>query len=73
MNECTAFYKKECWLFYDVMLNYSANIYLFKLNNINNRKRREISSKLTIKHQNDLNEIVLVFSLLNSNPFHTFF
>ena len=29
--------------------------------------------KLTIKHQNDVNDNVLVFLLLNLNIFHTFF
>ena len=40
-------YIKHIWA------NYPANIYLFKVNNRNTRKRCEICSKLTIKHQND--------------------
>ena len=35
---------------------HSANIYLIKVNNRNLRRRCEICSKLTIKHQNDVNE-----------------
>ena len=35
----------------------AANIYLFKLNNKNTRKRCGICSKLTIKHQNDVIDI----------------
>ena len=38
-----------------------ANIYLFKVDNRYNRKRCEICSKLTKKHQNDVNDVVLVF------------
>ena len=41
-----------------------ANIYLFKVNNRRIRERCEICSKLTIKHQNDVNDVVLVFLLL---------
>ena len=49
-----------------------ANIYLFKVNNRNTRKMYEIFSELTIKQQNDVNEVVLVFLLLTLNIFHTF-
>ena len=41
-----------------------AIIYLFKFNNSNSRKRCAIYSKLTIKHQDDVNDIVLVFLML---------
>ena len=45
-----------------------ANIYLFKVNNRNTRKRSEICSNT--KHQND---VVLVFLLLTSNICHFLF
>ena len=35
----------------------SANIYLFKINNRKARKRCEICSKVTIKHENDVNNV----------------
>ena len=50
-----------------------ANIYLFKVNNRNNRKRCEICLKLTIKQQNDVIEVVLVFLLLTLKIFVNFF
>ena len=50
-----------------------ANIYLFKFNNRNTRKRGEIFSKLTIKKPEDVNDVVLVFLLLTLKIFHTFF
>ena len=52
---------------------FSENIYLFKVNNRNTRKRCETCSQLTIKHQNDVFDVVLVFLLLTLNIFHTFF
>ena len=43
-----------------------ANIYLFKVNSKDTRKRCEIPSKLAQKnHQNDVIDIILVFLLLN--------
>ena len=36
--------------------SYTANIFLFKVSKINTRKRCEICSKLTIKHQNDIHD-----------------
>ena len=45
-----------------------ANIYLFKVNNKNNRKRCEICSKLTMKTSERL-----VFLLLTLNVFHNCF
>ena len=45
-----------------------TNNYLFKVINRNTRKRCEICSKLTIKHQHD----VVVFLLLTLNIFYTF-
>ena len=38
-----------------------ANIYLFKLRNRNARKRCEICSKLTIKQQNEVNDLFWCF------------
>ena len=55
--------------------DHPATLYLFKVNNNKNtRKRCEICSKLTIKHQND-NDVndVTVFLLLTLNIFYTFF
>ena len=46
---------------------YLANICMFKVTNRNTRKRREICSKPTIKHKNDVNDIVLVLLLLILN------
>ena len=52
---------------------FPANLYLFKVKNKNTRKRCEIFLKLTIKHQNDVNDILhishlfLVFLLLTLN------
>ena len=51
------------------MSYYPANIYLFKVNNRNTRKRSEISSKLTIKTTErrqllTLNKFYTVFSVL---------
>ena len=45
-------------------VNFPANIYFFKVNNRNPRKRCEICSKLTLKHQNDVSDVVLLFLLL---------
>ena len=52
---------------------YPTNIYLFKFNNRSTIKRCEICSKLTINHQNDVRDVLLVFFLLTLNIFHTFF
>ena len=46
--------------------------YLYKVNDRSTGKRCEICSKLTIKHQNEVNDVVLVFLLLTLNTFHTF-
>ena len=43
------------------LCNLPANIYLFKVNSTNTRKKCEICSKVTKKHQNDVNDVVLVF------------
>ena len=51
---------------------YPAKICLFKVKNRNTRKRCEIYSKLTTKHENDDNDVALV-SLLTLSVFHTFF
>ena len=37
------------------------DIYLFKANNRNTRKRREICSKLTVKQQKDVSKVILKF------------
>ena len=50
-----------------------ASKYMLRFSNRNTRNRFEICSKLTIKHQNDVNDIVLVFLLLTLNIFHFFF
>ena len=47
------------------------NIYLFKLNSRNFKKKCEICSKLTMKTAENLTDVVLVF-LLTSNIFDTF-
>ena len=49
-----------------------ANIYFFKANNRNTRRRCEtkINSK---KHQNEVSDNVLMFLLLNLNTYHNFF
>ena len=44
-----------------------ANIYLFKVNNRNTRKRCEMCSKLKTKTLEDVNDVVLVFQLLTLN------
>ena len=49
-----------------------ANIYLFKVNDRNTRKRWEICSKLTIKTPERRHDVVLVFLLSTLNIFHTF-
>ena len=46
-----------------------ANIYLFKINNRNARKRRVIISKLTMKAPE--HDVVLASLLLTLNIFHT--
>ena len=37
-----------------------VNIYLFKVNNRNNRKRCDICSNLTLKHQNVFSSVSIV-------------
>ena len=51
----------------NVLRSSPANIYLFKVNDRNTRKRCEISSKLTIEIPDD---VVLLLSLLTLNIFH---
>ena len=53
-------------------ISHPANIYLFQVNNKNTKKK---FSKLTkqLKHQNDVNDFVLVSLLLTLNLFHTLF
>ena len=53
----------RCWI-----CHHPANIYFFKVNSENTRKRCEICSKLSIKPQDDV-----VSLLLTLNIFHTLF
>ena len=51
-------------------------IYVLKVNNRNTRKRSEICSKLTMKKQNDVSYVVLVFLSLTMKyltPFSSVF
>ena len=54
----------------DCLTSNPANMYLFKVNNRNTRKKCEICSNLAIKTPD---AVVLVFFLLTFNIFHTFF
>ena len=45
-------------------VNFPANIYFFKVNNRNPGKRCEICSKLTLKHQNDVSDVLLFLLLI---------
>ena len=56
--------KKYCEKSIYIKSSYPANIYLFKLNNRNNRKSGNICSRFTVD---------LVSLLLNLNIFHTFY
>ena len=47
-----------------------TGIYLLKTNNKNIKIRCEICSKLTIRHKNNANGVVLVSLLLTLNIFH---
>ena len=50
-----------------------TNIYQLKGNNRIFRKRCEICSNLTIRHQNDVNDVTLRILLLTLNIFPVFF
>ena len=50
-----------------------AGIYLFKVNNGNNRIMYEICSKLTINTPERLTDVILASLLLTLNIIHTFF
>ena len=65
----------ECgnYLFCKIMSKNPSNIYLHKFSNRNTRKRGEICSKLTIKTPERRQYVVLLFLLLTSNIFQTFF
>ena len=54
-----------------VLLYAPVNIYLFTVDNRNTRKKCEICSKLTVRHQNNI-DVVQVSLLLTLNIFHTF-
>ena len=62
------FFNRKCQ-----QLNVSVGICMLKVNNRNTRTRCEISSKLTIKHQNVIIYVVLVSLLLTLNIFNTLF
>ena len=65
-------HKKYVVTFSSIQRENPADIYLFKVTNRNTRKKiREICSTLTIKIQNDVTDIVLVFLLLILNIFTT--
>ena len=72
---------KEHFIIQNVSVLYSnkeiipANTYLVKVNNRNIEKRCETCSKLTIKHKNEVSDVVWRRSvlLLKLNIFHTFF
>ena len=53
-------------------ISHPANIYLFQVNNKNTKKIFSKSTK-QLKHQNDVNDFVLVSLLLTLNLFHTLF
>ena len=48
-------------------------IYLFKIYHRNTRKRGELCSKLTTRHQNNIIDFALMSLLLTLNIIHTFF
>ena len=50
--------------------SYPTDIYLFKVNNKNTKTMCEISSKLTIKKNSDVINVLMSFSL-TMNIFHT--
>ena len=54
-------------------INIPVTIYLFQVNDWITGERCKICSKLTIKHQGDVIDIVLMFLWLTLNIFHTFF
>ena len=54
------------------MTGYPVNIYLFKFNNRNTRKRCGICSELIIKTPEHVNDVVLVFLLLTLTYFIPF-
>ena len=51
----------------------TAAIYLFKVRKENTQRMNHICSKLTIKYQNNVNDIVLVSLLQSWNMFHSLF
>ena len=63
------------WLWVAMRWSLPVNIYLFKDNNGNTRKRCEICSKLIIKayEQRHWRDVVLLSLLLTLNIYHTFF
>ena len=66
-------YLTEILFLETTMCDIPADIYLWEVNIRNTRVRCEICSKLTIKHQNDVIYVALVFLLITLNIFHTFF
>ena len=69
----SAFTLANIFQFITLVTNLPANISLVKVNIRNNKKSCEICSKLTLKHQNNVTDVVLVFLLLTLKIFHTFF
>ena len=69
-----AIYANTYFLFFSVQyFPFPASIYLFKANNRNTRKRCEMCSKIIIKTQKDVIDVILMFLLLTVNIFHRFF
>ena len=65
--------KKRNCAFNNGNTDHPAGSYMFKVNITSTRARSEISSKLTIKTQNDVNDVVLGSLLLTLNISHTLF
>ena len=53
--------------------SFPANIYFFKVNDRSTRKRCSEMFKVNNKHQNDVNDVALMFLILTLNRFDTFF
>ena len=63
-------FKQICtYLVFFKFIHIPGNVYLFKVNNRNTTNKCEKCSKLTIKYQNNVIDVVLVFLLLTLNNF----